>query len=109
MAARLTGLALAPALASPLAAATLPDPTAPPAMADAAAGTQAAAAAPLTAIRAQGRQRLAVIGGQEVAVGGRYQDARVVRIGETEVVLRRGAETMVLKLHPEAEKQPRKQ
>ena len=33
---------------------------------------------------------------------------RVVRIGETEVVLHRGGETTVLKLHPEAETRPRR-
>jgi hypothetical protein len=44
-----------------------------------------------------------------VRVGDRYQGARVVRIDETEVTLRRGSETVMLKLHPEAETRRRKQ
>jgi len=107
MAARLMRWALAAVLAIPLAASALQDPTAPPGVPEAsgAAGPNI----PLTAIKTQGKQRVAIIGGQEVAVGGRYQDARVVRISDTEVVLRRGGETTVLKLYPQVEKRPRGQ
>lgn len=86
--------------------ATLPDPTAPPA----AVSQDAAASAPavsLTAIKRSGKHRVAVIGGQEIGVGGRYEDARVVRITENEVVLRRGDETTVLTLYPHIEKRLR--
>jgi MSHA biogenesis protein MshK len=62
-----------------------------------------------SAIKRSGKNRVAVIGGQEIAVGGRYQDARVVKISESEVVLRRGGETTVLKLYPQVEKRPRGQ
>jgi hypothetical protein len=89
-----------------LAGAALPDPTAPPAPA-AAEGVAAAPAAALTAIKRNGKTRVAVISGQEVAVGGRYEDARVIRITENEVVLRRGGETVVLTLFPHVEKRPR--
>ncbi len=85
--------------------AALPDPTAPPVVA---AATEARPVPALTAIRSSGTHRIAIIGGQVVKTGGRYQDARVVRIGETEVVLHRGGETTVLKLHPEAETRPRR-
>jgi MSHA biogenesis protein MshK len=63
----------------------------------------------LTAIKRRGAQRFAVIGGQEIAVGGRYQDARVVRITDSEVVLRRGADVTVLELYPHVEKRLRGQ
>jgi MSHA biogenesis protein MshK len=96
-------------LASPLAAAaSLPDPTALPVM-PAATGGAVKPAIPLTAIKRSGNRRVAVIGGREVAVGGRYQDARVVKISESEVVLRRAGETTVLKLYPQVEKRPRGQ
>ena len=105
MAARMMLCAAMALLAIPCARADLPDPTAPPA-APAAEGV-ASPGISLTAIKRSGTQRLAVIGGQEIAVGGRYQDARVVRITESEVVLRRGAELTVLKLYPHVEKRLR--
>lgn len=105
MAARLILAALLAALASP-AAAVLPDPTAPPS-AQAADGAAGQALLPLTAIKRVGNRHVALIGGQEIAVGGRYQDARVIRISESEVVLRRGQDTVVLKLYPLVDKRPR--
>lgn len=105
MAARMMLLVLCGFFAAPIAAA-LPDPTAPPA---ASAGDAGSPAISLTAIKRSGKARVAVIGGQEIAVGGHYQDARVVKISESEVVLRRGGETTVLKLYPQVEKRPRGQ
>ncbi len=109
MAARLTiilgGLFL---WAVKVSAGMLDDPTAPPV----AAASQAGGAHPvmqLTAIKLIGKRRTALIGGQEVSVGGRYQDARVVTISDSEVVLRRGNETTVLKLYPQVDKRLRKQ
>lgn len=81
----------------------LPDPTAPPARIETEAGESRPNHA-LTAIKLSRGQKIAVIDGQEVAVGGRYQDGRVVRIGENEVVLRRGRELTVLRLYPDIEK-----
>jgi MSHA biogenesis protein MshK len=89
--------------------AALQDPTAPP-QAPPQAGPAAAADAtrlPLTAIKQVGKRRVAIINGQEIAVGGRYQEARVVRITESEVVLRQGGETTVHKLYPQVDKRPR--
>lgn len=85
----------------------LPDPTAPPVRAAPEAG-EARPAHALTAIKLSRGQKIAVIDGQEVAAGGRYQDARVVRIGENEVVLRRGREVTVLTLYPDIEKKVRR-
>jgi len=108
MAARMMLLVLTVLLATPFAVAALPDPTALPA-APAATGGAGNPAILLTAIKRSGKNRVAVIGGLEIAVGGRYQDARVVKISESEVVLRRGGETTVLKLYPQVEKRPRGQ
>lgn len=105
MAARMMLCAAIALLTSPSAWADLPDPTAPPA-APAAEGS-ASPGISLTAIKRRGKQRLAVIGGQEVAVGGRYQGTRVVRITESEVVLRRGTDVTVLELYPHVEKRLR--
>ncbi len=105
MATRMMLCAVIVLLAIPVAWADLPDPTAPP-VASAAQGS-ASPGMSLTAIKRRGTQRFAIIGGQEVAVGGRYQDARVVRITESEVVLHRGADVTVLKLYPHVEKRLR--
>lgn len=105
MAARMMLCAALLLLAIPGARADLPDPTAPPAAP--AAGGDASPGMSLTAIKRRGVQRFAVIGGQEVAAGGRYRDARVVRITENEVVLRRGADITVLELYPHVEKRLR--
>ncbi len=106
MATRMIHLAVAALLAAPLPALALPDPTAPPAMPDA-AGASSQPALTLAAIKRNGRTRTAVIGGREIPEGGHYQDARVMRIGESEVVLRRGGETTVLRLYPQVEKRLR--
>lgn len=105
MATRLMPLVLLAALTASSAQAELPDPTAPPPRAD---SVEAPPPAALTAIRSSGAQRVAILDGRLVRVGERYQGARVVRIDETEVTLRRGSETVVLKLHPEAETRRRK-
>lgn len=110
MAARMMLFGLAALLASPFAAAMLPDPTAPPALpgaAEAVAGDMDGSSMSLTAIKTTGGRRMAVIGGREVVVGEHYQGARVVRIGESQVLLRRGRETLVLELYPQVEKRLR--
>ncbi len=106
MAARLIRLGLLAAFAASPVQAELPDPTALPPRTDSAGMPPPAV---LTGIRSSGAQRVAILGGETVRVGGRYQGARVVRIDETEVVLRRGGENVVLRLHPEAETRRRKQ
>ena len=106
MAARMMLLVLAAVLVAPSFAAALPDPTALP-VASAAAGGTVSPGISLTAIKMSGKQKIAIINGQEITVGGRYQDVRVVRISESEVVLRRGGELTVLKLYPQVEKRLR--
>lgn len=86
----------------------LVDPTRPPAAAagkpgavdDAPPGTQ------LQSILISSRRRVAVINGNTVALGDLVGEARVVRITETEVVLKSGNETEVLKMYPGVDKKP---
>lgn len=89
---------------------TLPDPTRLPASlaapatgkdvdADAGAATVA-----VQAIKYGPKYQSVTINGQEIPLGGRYGDAKVVAITPTEVVLRNGKEKQVLKLFPDAEK-----
>lgn len=81
------------------------DPTRPPAAALLDTGPAGVAAAPagpvlqsvLISLRDGGR-RVAVISGQTVRQGERFGDAVLVRMTQTEVVLRRGRELQTLKL-----------
>lgn len=85
----------------------LVDPTRPPMSVDRpGAVEEAPPASQLQSILISGRRRLAVINGNTVALGDRIGEARVVRITETEVVLKTGEETEVLKMFPGIEKQP---
>lgn len=85
-------------------AANLPDPTQPPA-ALVAAGSgndgDVAQQPVLQSVMISPARRLAIISGQTVPLGGLYQGARLVRVSETEVVLRAGNETQTLRLFPE--------
>lgn len=78
------------------------DPTRPPqllaAPAAAAGGTAEPGGQRLAAIMLSKDRKFAVIDGQEVALGGRLGDARLVRLTETEATLRSRTETVVLKL-----------
>ncbi|TAK92418.1 MAG: hypothetical protein EPO06_01000 [Burkholderiaceae bacterium] len=84
----------------------LPDPTQPP-HAGPAEGVAVQAPTQLHAvlIPAQGR-KMAMIGATAVAVGDTVGDARVERIGETEVVLQGPEGTQVLRMMPAVEKSP---
>jgi MSHA biogenesis protein MshK len=95
-------LALAPAWAQGLV-----DPTRPPSASPGAPQDDAPAGAPqLQSVLISPGRRLAIISGNTVALGDAVGDAKVVKITETEVVLRRGDETEVLKLFPGVDKQP---
>jgi MSHA biogenesis protein MshK len=48
--------------------------------------------------------RAAIINGERVELGGKFGDARVLKITETEVVLRSAGRTEVLKLYPNVDK-----
>ena len=85
---------------------TLGDPTRPP---GAGAGWQgvedvAPAGKQLQSVLLSGGRKLAIIDGTVVPLGGMLGEARVVKISETEVVLKMGEETETLKLFPGVEK-----
>jgi MSHA biogenesis protein MshK len=91
------------------AAAPFADPTRPPGASD--PGAPSAKGGEVAALRLESvliapDRRIAVINGQAVRVGQRIGDARVLRITETEVALREGASTQILKLYPAAERHP---
>ena len=83
------------------------DPTKPP---GAGAGMQAADDAPagkqLQSILFSGGRKVAVISGTMVPLGGMLGESRVVKITESEVVLKTGEEMETLKLFPGIDKQP---
>ena len=49
-------------------------------------------------------RKVAIISGEAVRVGGNFGDSRLVKLTETEAVLRRGNEMQILKLFPQIEK-----
>lgn len=81
----------------------LQDPTQPPQMRETADAAPAAASRLQSVLISSGR-KIAVIEGQSYQLGDRVGAARIVRISETEVVLRSGAQTEVLQLLPGVEK-----
>jgi len=83
----------------------LVDPTR-PATATGGAVEEAPAGTQLQSVLISSRRRLAVINGATVPLGGMVGEARLVKISETEVVLKKGEETEVLKLYPGIDKQP---
>ncbi|MCE9641813.1 MAG: MSHA biogenesis protein MshK [Betaproteobacteria bacterium] len=60
----------------------------------------------LQSVKISPTERSAVIGGERVTVGGKYGDARVVRITDNEVVLRSAGGTETLKMYPGVEINP---
>lgn len=85
----------------------LTDPTRPPSSVSAPLeGQQDAPATQLQSVLLSSGRKLAVINGETVPLGGRIGEARVIRITETEVTLKKGDETEVLKLLPGIEKKP---
>ena len=86
-------------------AAPFADPTRPPIILSE-EGVAATSGPRLESVLIAPDRRLAVIGGQQVRLGGKYGEGQVVRITETEVVIRNGDATETLRLLPEAQKQP---
>jgi MSHA biogenesis protein MshK len=86
----------------------LTDPTRPPSASSALSASQAApeetAGTQLQSILMSSGRKVAVINGTMVPLGGMIGEARVVRITETQVVLKRGEETEVLKMYPGIDK-----
>ena len=90
------------------AAQTLRDPTRPPASIGSPAdqsGAKATGGPELQSVLISPTRRVAVIDGQTVTLGEKFGEARVVKIAESEVVLRNGQDLQVLKLFPGVEKQ----
>lgn len=88
-------------------AAEMTDPTRPPASlgSEASRFGEAPSGEPeLQSVLISPLRRIAVISGQTVALGEKFGEARVVKITETEVVLRNGHDVQVLKMFPNVEK-----
>lgn len=81
------------------------DPTRPPGGMGAAAGDEAVSAGPvLQSVMLSPGRKVAMISGEVVVLGGRYGSARLVKLTESEAVLKNGSETIVLRLFPLVEK-----
>ena len=94
-------LALMPAVAL---AQAMSDPTRPPTgYAEADAGT-AASGLVLQSVMISPTLKAVIINGEMVKLGGKFGSARLVKITESEVVLKDGEESQVLKLYPGVEK-----
>lgn len=102
---KLVFLLIAPCVALTAGAQGLADPTRPPGVLSGPAVDGAAGGGPVlqSVMLSQGR-KVAVISGEMVPLGGRYGSARLVKLTESEAVLKEGKETTVLKLFPLVEK-----
>ena len=85
---------------------TLVDPTRPPAALNPAlANASTVNTGPvLQSVLVSRGRKVAIISGKEVKLNEKFGDARVIRITETEVVLRRGKSVQTLKLFPDMDK-----
>ena len=88
-----------------LGAEAMVDPTRPPLSVSAPEGGPATGLGPvLQSILITPHRRSAIIDGERVDLRGRFDDAEVVQITETEVVLRSPGGTEILKMYPGVEK-----
>ena len=101
LAAGLVGLLWATA-----AQAQLRDPTRPPEQWMLGGDTEPAGGPVLQSVLLSPKRKIAVISGQAVALGERYGDATLVRLTESEAVLRNDSESQTLKLFPSIGKRP---
>ena len=84
---------------------TLLDPTRPPAaMMDTSSNSEVISGPVLQSILIAPNRRVAIISGQTVALNGKYGEQTLIKMSETEVVLRNGKEFQTLKLFPEFNK-----
>lgn len=86
----------------------LSDPTRPPDANDAggAAEYSSGAGPVLQAVVVERDRKFALIGGQMVRLGDKYDGATLTQISESQVTLRKGRDTKVLKLIPGIDKTP---
>lgn len=84
----------------------LADPTRPPATTEATPERSAASVAGpvLQSVLISPSRKMAIINGQSVNLGEKFGEARLVKISESEVVLRNGQEVQILKLFPNVQK-----
>lgn len=101
---RLSALFLGMLTAGLAAAQGLVDPTRPPGGQAESAQAVGPGGPVLQSVMLSPSRKAAVISGEMVALGGRYGAAKLVRLTETEAVLKNGADVTVLKLHPLVEK-----
>ena len=95
------------AVTAPAEAQGLADPTRPPAGLAAPDVSGAVSGGPvLQSVMLSSGRKAALISGQVVLLGGKYGSARLVRLTESEAVLKEGSETMVLRLYPLVDKRP---
>src|SRR5258708_33534499 len=88
-------------MASAPMAAPFPDPTRPPAASEAGVPPGSEAGPRVESILIAPDRRVAVINGETVTLGGRVADAEVVRIDESEVVVRGAEGERTLRLLPD--------
>jgi MSHA biogenesis protein MshK len=99
------GLLVCSCLVMPVAIAEkMVDPTRPPTAPDYAQDAGAVASPVLQSVLISSGRSEAIISGRLVHVGEQLGDARVVKISESEVVLRNGNDLQTLKLFPSIEK-----
>lgn len=80
------------------------DPTRPPSGVESASGVAAEGGAALQSVLISPTLKAAIINGQMVKVGEMVGSARLVRVTESEAVLREGNEVQVLRMYPSVEK-----
>ena len=95
------------ALGAMPALAQLIDPTRPPGAAVGGGDPGAPGGGPqLQSVMISGGERSAIIGGETVKLNGKYGEARVIRITESEVVLRTATGTETLHMYPDISMKP---
>ena len=84
---------------------TLSDPTRPPTIAmDTSANAEVISGPVLQSILIAPGRHIAIISGQTVTLNGKYGEQTLIKMSETEVVLRNGKELQTLKLFPDFDK-----
>lgn len=91
------------------AAQAIPDPTRPPTSIGTVGAEMAASAVAgpvLQSVLISPVRKMAIISGQTVKLHGKFGDAHLIHIDETEVILRNGKTEQILKLFPEIKIRP---
>lgn len=80
------------------------DPTRPPGGSEASSAEAVMSGPVLQSVMLSPSRKVAVISGEMVVLGGKYGSARLVKLTESEAVLKNGQEVTVLRLHPRVDK-----